>query len=1058
MTAAHTGYTVLESDSNIEKPVLDDRQYKLIQLGNALNVLLIHDPSTDTSAASLDVNVGSFADKLYGIDGLAHFCEHLLFMGTEKYPRENEYSSYLAQHDGHSNAYTAAEHTNYYFAVNKDYLQGALDRFAQFFISPLFSVGCKDREINAVDSEHKKNLQDDMWRLHRLDTSTSNPEHPRNGFSTGNLKTLRDEPLSKDVDVRAVLIDFHKHRYSANLMTLVILGSESLDTLASWAEKMFSAIPNKSLPRPNYNKVPVYTDAELQKLIKAKPVNDSHKLDISFQIPEDLDCHWSLQPANYYSHLVGHEAKGSLLHYTKLRGWATELGAGHYRVCQGTTLFLLNFELTPLGLENWKEVVIATFQYLQMVCSLPPQKWIWQEINDVLELAFKFRQKAEPANTTSQMSKNLHRFAPDGEIPPHRLLSAGVSRTFDPAEIERVGSFFEVKNMRVTLAAQLLTGLNTEEKWYGVEYSIDSLPRDLEELIKTAPQIPDLHLPIPNIFIPHAFDVNGQKAREPILHPYLIKDNQYIQAWHKQDDQFMVPKEIVGLLIHLPDSNTNAFTSTCSQLLAELLSDDLIEITYYASLVNLNVLISAWRDGLDIKISGYSDKVPALVEQVLERVLNFRPTETRFDALKFKLGKEYKNFGMSLPYQQITTHYMTIVNDKTYTYLERIAVLDSLNFADFSRFVESLFRGGAFSELLMVGSFPYEEAQKVADCVETKLKPIGSIASTVAGARALIAPRNYLLKPSDGARFEMDLQDPRNINSCIFYNFEIAPNHNERTRVLTDLLCTIIREPAFDQLRTKEQLGYVVFSGLNNGRTSLGFRFIIQSERSTAYLEYRIDEFLRAFDSYLNHDMTDEEFATFKDALKSAKLTKLRQLQSEFSRFNDRITRGHFDFDSHQRQVEVLRSVPRQELTDFYRSVMLRQSQQHGKLVLHLKSQCCPEVSEKQLVHCSVSNFMRSHKLELSSERMDTIMDENLNDYEALVGVIGREMGLGENMRQDMLQAIHECVKNPIPPQYPSGKLYTEIADFRSERIMGEAPVPTRSLPDYYYQDRPLHL
>ncbi|KAK7686842.1 hypothetical protein QCA50_009917 [Cerrena zonata] len=73
------------------------------------------DANSDKSAAALDVNVGSFADKKYNVSGLAHFCEHLLFMGTEKYPEENEYSSYLSKHSGYSNAYTAAEHTNYYF-------------------------------------------------------------------------------------------------------------------------------------------------------------------------------------------------------------------------------------------------------------------------------------------------------------------------------------------------------------------------------------------------------------------------------------------------------------------------------------------------------------------------------------------------------------------------------------------------------------------------------------------------------------------------------------------------------------------------------------------------------------------------------------------------------------------------------------------------------------------------------------------------------------------------------------------------------------------------------
>jgi insulysin len=73
-------------------------------------------------------------------------------MGTEKYPKENDYNQYLSEHSGFSNAFTGVEDTNYYFEVGQEHLEGALDRFAQFFISPLFSDSCTERELKAVDS------------------------------------------------------------------------------------------------------------------------------------------------------------------------------------------------------------------------------------------------------------------------------------------------------------------------------------------------------------------------------------------------------------------------------------------------------------------------------------------------------------------------------------------------------------------------------------------------------------------------------------------------------------------------------------------------------------------------------------------------------------------------------------------------------------------------------------------------------------------------------------------------------------------------------------------
>jgi len=68
---------------NIIKSLGDKRDYKGFILNNGLKVLLISDPETDKSAAALDVNIGSMSDPR-DLQGLAHFLEHMLFMGTKK--------------------------------------------------------------------------------------------------------------------------------------------------------------------------------------------------------------------------------------------------------------------------------------------------------------------------------------------------------------------------------------------------------------------------------------------------------------------------------------------------------------------------------------------------------------------------------------------------------------------------------------------------------------------------------------------------------------------------------------------------------------------------------------------------------------------------------------------------------------------------------------------------------------------------------------------------------------------------------------------------------------
>jgi hypothetical protein len=168
---------------HVIKSPADNREYKFFVMPSGLQVLVVSDPTADRAAASMDVSVGSFSDPPE-FPGLAHFLEHMLFMGSRKYPDENQYSAFLAQHGGSSNAYTAAEDTNYHFDIVPDHFAEALDIFAQFFISPLLSESSTEREVNAVENEHAKNLQSDGWRAQQLRKSLANPRHPMHKFGT----------------------------------------------------------------------------------------------------------------------------------------------------------------------------------------------------------------------------------------------------------------------------------------------------------------------------------------------------------------------------------------------------------------------------------------------------------------------------------------------------------------------------------------------------------------------------------------------------------------------------------------------------------------------------------------------------------------------------------------------------------------------------------------------------------------------------------------------------------------------------------------------------------
>ena len=92
--------------------------------------------------------------------------------------------------------------------------------------------------------------------------------------------------------------------------------------------------------------------------------------------------------------------------------------------------------------------------------------------------------------------------------------------------------------------------------------------------------------------------------------------------------------------------------------------------------------------------------------------------------------------------------------------------------------------------------------------------------------------------------FKQPLADPENVNHCIEYYVQVGHVMDLKQRARLQLFAQIAEEPAFDQLRTKEQLGYVVWSGVRPAATMMGYRVLIQSERDPEYLETRINAFL----------------------------------------------------------------------------------------------------------------------------------------------------------------------------------------------------------------------
>lgn len=282
----------IERITKITKPNNDSREYRGLVLANQLRVVLISDPSTDKSAGSLSVSVGSMADPPE-MQGMAHFLEHALFLTTKKYPEENFFKNFIVQHGGRTNAFTSLNETNYFFDVGPEALPGALDRFvaesaddllllfstaffscrfAQFFIEPLFPRDLIERELQSIQFEFENTITSDSHRFYRLRKLFGNPKHPFAKFETGNRQTLIicDE-LFKE------MIRFYEKWYSANIMTFSVIGKESLDQLESVVIPLFGQIVNRNVQPLWFDKHP-YTAEYCRRVTKAIPFVETRKV------------------------------------------------------------------------------------------------------------------------------------------------------------------------------------------------------------------------------------------------------------------------------------------------------------------------------------------------------------------------------------------------------------------------------------------------------------------------------------------------------------------------------------------------------------------------------------------------------------------------------------------------------------------------------------------------------------------------------------------------------------------------------------------------------------
>jgi len=403
------------------------------------------------------VRVGATSDPPV-LQGLAHFCEHMLFLGSQKYPNGDDYFKTVTENNGHSNAYTDREMTNYFFDIHYLSFESALDVFSRFFIDPIFKEEKVNKEINSVNSEYEKNLIIDMRKKAQIFAYLTEPTNPHHRFTTGNIESLVKSAEKNGLNLRDELLKFHKKYYTSDKMKLIIYTNEELDDIEELIIEKFSPIqpsqvfldtlnikneilnknntdlkfnlkkdnymtlieqPDKLFSENNINPIEKYSFQSpfnkdtMGSLISYESHNVEYDLTITF-IQKSLRSHeyYKINPSLYFSFIFNSKEDKSLIDILKKENLATKLHTVTDREYDRWSDFSIEIFLTKNGMENLDKVFNLVSNYLEYIRANFINEEYFNYLKDIEDL--KFREKNPLSQSiyeiVSKMGSRAHHY------------------------------------------------------------------------------------------------------------------------------------------------------------------------------------------------------------------------------------------------------------------------------------------------------------------------------------------------------------------------------------------------------------------------------------------------------------------------------------------------------------------------------------------------------------------------------------------------------------------------------------------------------------------------
>lgn len=883
-----------DPQSEIVKSPIDNREYAAIVLDNQLEVMLVSDPSIEKSAAALSVAVGSLQEpKEFG--GLAHYLEHMLFLGTKSYPTVGDYSEFISRNGGSQNAYTELDHTNYMVAVNNDAYDEALSRFSGFFYEAILDESYADKERNAVHSEWTMKSPNDWVILQQLNGTTLNPEHPISQFNWGNLDSLVDKENNK---LQTALVAMYNKYYSANLMKAAMVSHLPIEEMKKLAQAHFSKIPNKNTPRPQMT-VSVAKPEHLKKVVHYIPQTDMKQLRINFVIKNNAQ-QFAVKPNGYVNYLLANEMPGTLASVLRDAGLSeavySNFDANEYGNAGSFTLYI---DLTETGVQNRDKVMGAVVKYLALLRQDGVNPRYFKEIKQSLSNSFRFKEKTNDYSYAMKIAANLQ------HIPAEYVLSSAYEyQRFNPVVIQDVLDQLTLDNARIFYIDKQQQG-EREMEYFAGKFSVHDINSELEQKWQKLSQQFALTLPRANSLMPESFDlVDAKYTDKP--QQLVAEKGHSVHLGHSA--LFQQPKGRMTLDLNTGLTKTTAKNHVLASLLGRGLGQKLTELQSEAGAAGMG-LNTSLSNGLSITTSGFTDKQGLLITRAFNEILNLDISESELANLKASFKSDIESSKRQILLNQLFPKFSRVSKLDAFSDEALLAEVDAIVPADIKLFRDQLLKQGNL-RVFAFGNYSEQQVLAFSNLVLKHLPEGREIADVYQTPLLEVAPGTIYNWQEDVAMTDIGLIDAH-----------LAPR-NDADLAAARVLSQIIRPALFKQIRTEEQLAYAVGFFGQTFRDQMLVAYYIQSPaKGLAEVHERITLFLQQFTQQLAA-VTPEEFATTKNSILITLNQPAKNLSEEMGEFTGDWRDERWSFDSQEKLIGAIEKVTLMDVQNLYQRIL----------------------------------------------------------------------------------------------------------------------------------------